>query len=1250
MMKKMTLLLFIVLLFSFGCSSKKDTTQAKLKINLSNIVNMTSGIGSGGTILFGKSGSGEQFGKVITGAEENLELPNGDWSFYAVMWTNPYSAMMSDTPYCGKSIQKLSGTAATVSLKLTNATCADSDFSGGNYYLDSYNSKNYFARLFVEECEDMGVAGSYGCNADNQGSARSYRLVFKSYKGVMGAPVFGAEKIQGACVPFSGGTNLHSNGLQVNFPTGSSSSMPFVVSLEMYLGSDDCNANDPKGMYTHTFNLGLSGFQPGINRFLVSNPNYCSSRKTTIAEQTCLDYLGTYSAGSCGGYFPMVVDRFLPDSTCQSGLSPDSLKFIKQMVSIPKSIICSGALGSAMATGDNSYAAGKGILHRPYKICNEWQLNQIGETNTLLGSSYDSSHYKLMNNLDMNKASNIPGVGMYAAPACAGDTTNKIDHYHNLNPLDGHLCGSGVTVSNAGFTGVFDGAGYTISNGRISTEGLSQVGFVRLLGTREASVASGVVRRLNFKNLSVRGTTYVGGIAGYSNGEGVIRDIKIDELEVESGNHAGGIVGKSASSGFQIKKARVLRGHIRGVDYIGGLAGELDSSISESMFSGVVTSDNSSTSYFSGGVAGIVNASGSVTSSFSEGLISTHTSYIGGVVGKNYGTLNHVYSTMAISSPRNDPGIISAGGIAAYSDGNINNCFSDTRKMYVGGATFNYSGTVQSGSGGVTNCLTDTSNSSNHDSNTYANLRLNSWIAANFISTAGASWKTGDNDGGIPRLAWETRECLLASNLATVTQQVSTLGRGTSLNPVIICTNDQFLSLNGRSASEYYRLGESINISSWGVSGSVTEGISVFNGQFNGDGKALYGMDINIDNVADSSVGIFKTISPGAKVSNLDLFANRVYVSSDTVNMIGLLSSLNQGEIQNISSYASSVVGSNQIGTIAYGNTNSGVIKNIKLNGAHLVGGDYVGGVTSYNTGRIEGVSANVNIGSPSNSFAVGGITSQNNPLGIIEQTSVRGMFNLTNGYPRNVGGLTGVNYGAVSNSYVSDDMTLNLAITASSEAIGGLVGSSESGSYVANSFFLGKIIGTQSSGDLTSKLDTNSSTDEREIGPIAGKSNGGSITASLSIDDFLLWGQSTRTVSACDDTTNMITVTATPPYSIGALSYHKLSFLVPFTTSGNDVVVSGISFSGKCPANGDGLNLYESHHNFAEYGTVLPISDFNNLAAFSSRGFSIAQGDSSSVLAYHVAKMNKLPLPASTPIWVMEPDDDYPRLLKLDH
>lgn len=1251
--KKLFLLLSLITLIS-SCSKGVEKTSAKLSLKLAGIVNLSSGIGSGGAILFGKNAAGETFGKKIDATEVDIDIPNGAWVFYALMWSND-STPMNGKVHCGKSINQLNGTATTISMSLTNANCTDPEFSGGKFYLAS--TLNRFADIFIEECDEVNAATIFSCGKKNQGSALSYRFVFNNYKKTSAGFTVEGESLVSECKTINSSnspSNIYSSGLPINFPSGGLGT-PFVGSVEFFMSSINCDINDPKGVHRFPLRQGLATSTAPEHRVLVSS-NSCSPSTPDFVSGTqedkknkCEMFFGNWTGTDCSGTLLPVATRF-GASACATPTASNIA--IKHQFALPKPVLCGPYINNSLLLGAHPFAGGDGSVMRPYKICTEWQLNQIGERNTVIGA-YDILNYKLLNDLDMNKASNISGVGVYTPPTCIGNVTSGIDNYHNLNPLDGHLCGAGVTTSNVGFIGVFDGAGRTIANARITAEALSQVGFVRLLGTRELNGSSGTLKNINFKNLSVRGLGYIGGLAGEVNGAGLISNIKIEGGEVEAkSNYSGGVSGNSQGS-FVFEKILVKKFKVRGTDYVGGLVGQNSSALRGSMFSGIVVTDQINAADYAGGLVGKNLGGAIISSSFSEGYIGAQTNNIGGIAAKNYGIMENVYSTMAISSLRNNPGSMQAGGITAYNEGTITNCFSDTRKMYVGGGTMTYSGTVVGGPGAITACFTDTTNSSSHTTSAYSNLRSLTWLSTNFLAVVNASdaWKLGASNGSIPRLSWEERECLLADNLQSVTDQITNLGRGGNQdNPVVICHLTQLQSISGRNGNEFYRLGEDINISSLGIVSNSVYGVATLNGKLNGNNKALYGLDVNIDNVMDNAVGIFKTVSVGAKISNLNIYANRIYTSADSVTGVGLLTNINNGEIQNVNVYSSSVTATQTLGIISAQNTNSGVIKNVKINGAHLVGDSYIGSIAAQNNGRIEAVSTNVNIGSSVAAFAVGGVSGQNNPNGIIEQVMVEGSLNLTNGPPRNIGGIAGVNYGVVNNSYVSNNMVMNLAISSSSEAIGGLVGSNEAGSQLQKSFSVGKIIGTQSSSDLTSKLDIVSSTDEREIGPLVGKNMGSNISGALSVYDFLLWGGAGQNVVSCDSGSNTIVVAAAPALTSGVLSFHKFPFLIPFTATGNSLVLTGISLSGQCPSNGDYLTFYQSYHNFAEHGEVASFADLKSLSYLNNKGFNVTYDNDPRSIAYHLARMNGTAIPANTPIWTIEDGEEYPRLLQLEH
>lgn len=1238
-----TALAFIV----SGCSKKVETTPAKVKLSLSKIVNFSSGIGSGGAIIFGKSAAGQQFGKVVSANEETLDLPNGDWSFYSVMW-NRVSSNMSDEVYCGKTATKLSGLATTISMSLNNANCAEGIFSDGDHY--SYSTaggmKNRFAQFFTEECDDLSKS-SFTCLLSNQGSALSYRFVFKSYKRMASsAPLFSNESIYGECVS---ATTLHQNGLKINFPT-SNQAMAFVGSVEMFLGSSDCGNSIPetKGVYTYNFSDGLS--VQNTSSKVVNNHGYNCSAKA-LTKDVCLEFLGSWPSSSCVfSSSANVVSQFASGSNCLSVASaPTSTtpRYLKQIISIPKSFLC--RFNDYMNTGTASFPGGDGSGIRPYKICNEWQMNQIGESGDANVDYANASHYKLMNDLDMNRASSLLGVSVFPSPTCAGNSTYGVEVYQNLNPLDGHLCSNTCDV---GFIGNFNGDGHTIANGRMNMSGScsANMGFVRLLGKRSNIGDSGVIRNLNFKNLSIKGNNYIGGIAGWINGSAEISNVTISGGEIEGDANVGGAVGMTDGTSALIGQVKLMDMSVRGVDFVGGFIGLNSVTIKQSMFSGIVRGDkNIGGTTYAGGFAG--GNGGTITESFSEGYIGTRNTYIGGFVGTNSGNMSSIYSTMAVTSLENGPGTISLAGLAAInqSGGVITDCFSDSRKFYYGGATVSYTGTSFD-SGGTTNkCFTDTNNTSSHQSSSYSQLRDVPYITSNILSggtafAAPSKWKTGGANGEIIRLAWEERECLMTANLQTVAVQATTFSRGAESNPIIICTLSQLKELNSRSSSEYYRLATDINLSAMGISSNYLDGVASFNGKLNGDGHALYGLSLDIDNTIDGEA-IFRNVAIGAKISNLRLYANDLYTSSDTVMSVGILTNNNNGEISNVKSFSSNLVLESFAGVLAA--KNFGTIRDVEINNARLVTTSTSGGVTGENQGTIVRASSLVNMGATaiSSYHSFGAIAGNNS--GSIDQTIARGQVNITDislAASHKVGGLVGFNSGSISNSYVDKYFRLTIAGTS---GIGGAVGVMDGASAVlSNSFSLGQMHFTQSEFDLTSDLDSvEDGTDLRVIGPLVGQlTNGASVSNSFYLSNLLLIGNGSGVIDFCSTDINLLS--GTPPSTNGVFYQHDLLGPVSYTFVSSSVITPNAVYTSCTPSTP--LDFYKTYKNYAEHGVEKSMTDFRTSATFSA--FNIEVGDTPAVMNFYLSQMNGTGTPAGTPIWNLESGEDYPRLLQVGH
>ena len=329
--------------------------------------------------------------------------------------------------------------------------------------------------------------------------------------------------------------------------------------------------------------------------------------------------------------------------------------------------------------------------------------------------------------------------------------------------------------------------------------------------------------------------------------------------------------------------------------------------------------------------------------------------------------------------------------------------------------------------------------------------------------------------------------------------------------------------LQGMGLAGNYALGSNLDVSAtsgWnGGSGFMPIGSTgtPFTGTFDGLGHELHGLTINRNNIG---VGLFGRIGPTATVRNLGL--TTVSIAGGTVSGgnyadIGALAAYNSGKIDNVYS-------SGQVGGSAYANvgglvgTNAGTISNSHTGGAMTsasyagVGGlvsiNAVGGLisNSYSTTAVTTSAAAAaglvgsNDGAISNSHASGNIVSGNNygaglvsfSRGTITNSHATG--NISGG--PGVGGLVGSldSSGTIDNSYATG------TATSSGSNTGGLVGVSFGA--VRNSYATGNVSGTSlvggvvgyNLGNITNVYHSGKNNGTATPGGIAGDNNGGSI------------------------------------------------------------------------------------------------------------------------------------------------------------
>lgn len=1272
-MKKLIFTMLGLTLLLTSCSKEGGKTQAKLSLSLGGITNLTSSYGAGGTILFGRSATGELFGKVVAGSEENLILPNGDWTFYAFMWEGLAAgsttlSMMNGKVRCAKTMAKLGGTDVTLNFNLTNSNCTDPEFSNGKIN-QADASGIRFADIFLDECDEIITPNSpnatattitpWHCGIDNQGSAVSYRVKFQGFnKKDPSTPfMFNGEVIVGAC-KLANKTTLgaFNKGLDINFPTGNGM-FPFVASVEMFLGSTNCDPAEAKGMHQVFFDRGFGVPANPYSKMIESN-KVCNSFSTPewpadakLKELKCYSLNGSWNNGDCAG-LPASTMRFAPVAECSN--QSDATWAIKHQVSIPKPILCGRYDSKSVMIGAHPFAGGNGSIERPYKICNEWQINQIGEYDSDI--SYSNKIYKLMNDLDMNKTDAIANAP-YENPKCVGVIDAQVENHHNLNPLDKINYGNCTTLrtnENNGFQGLFLGNNKTIRNARISAEDVSDLGFVRQMWSGSA------IRNLNFVNLEVRGNSNVGGIVGNANSITNLTKIKIVKLDVEGnsnngvgGDKVGGVVGNLGSDAV-LADVRVIDGRLHGRNNLGGIVGfNSGGKLIQVGFSGVIDHWDNNTATYVGGLIGYTQGTGLIEKSFSEGVINSSANYTGGLVGKvNTGSINGAYSTMVVSS-RYQNSSAQVGGLVGYSSGVINDVFFDGVVDYSGGGPTPVIDPIGSNANGG-NCFSSaTSSAACHVPITYANLRSATMPA--FSSTVG--WvKTA---GTLPRFAWEQRACALIVNNESVASQIAS-GRGTVLNPVIICNSTQLAAVTG---NYNYVLGEDLNLSNWTSSSMITQ----FDGVLDGRGSFLYGLNLNMSGGTAEKVGIFR--QNNGSIANLRLAGNTInnIDGSDPAN--GLLVGSNIGKIFKVGFFGNKLSAPNQVGLVAGENTSStAVIDNVNIQQNRIDGTINVGSVAGYNSGnaKIIRVSSDAEIHNLNTGYyAFGGIAG-GNAGGIIDQTEFGGRieFNMSTTSPTTspmAGGIVGVNDigGVVSNSYTESHSTLKVM---NANNVGGLVGVNynTNAGAINHSFALGKVIFDSANtiavgssfhpliGNLASPTSADLFYLQNNIASRVGNTNIDSCAGSYP----------SYTANAATGLHATLTTTA-PVNFANAFSYSNmgggdLASLITLAVTGTDYV---FTFSGDNCYPGP-IELFQKFNpNFT--GGAKTVANFGDINLFLNNGFDIAYEDrdvpansikQDALIEFYMARMeNRVPkLPP--PIWEHESGEDHPRLLQVNH
>ncbi len=289
----------------------------------------------------------------------------------------------------------------------------------------------------------------------------------------------------------------------------------------------------------------------------------------------------------------------------------------------------------------------------PAFSANDFQINR-GAASFLRvrGGDGGSNPYQIADVYGLQGIATLPMGSNYLLAADIDATGTA-----NWNGLEGFVpIGDGDGTN---FSGVFDGAGRTISGLTINLPGSTNVGMF-------AALAGGAVVNFTLLGGSVRGGEVVGALIG-DNLSGSV-DRVFSSASVNGVSTVGGLVGRNAGDILASRSSGTVVGT---GENVGGLVGELLSGagLDASAASGSVTGERN--------VGGLVGRSGSlIQDAFALGAVNgtandsgfTHEN-LGGLVGENAtgSVVNNTYSRGAVGGAD----FANVGGVAGFNDGSM---------------------------------------------------------------------------------------------------------------------------------------------------------------------------------------------------------------------------------------------------------------------------------------------------------------------------------------------------------------------------------------------------------------------------------------------------------------------------------------------------------------------------------------------------------------------------------------------------
>jgi hypothetical protein len=542
------------------------------------------------------------------------------------------------------------------------------------------------------------------------------------------------------------------------------------------------------------------------------------------------------------------------------------------------------------------YGGGTGKPNDPYLIYTAEQMNAIGAD----PNDWDK-HFQLMADIDLSAFDGRDGRPAFNIIA--------VDRYDGP-PRPGGLIGSI-------FTGVFDGAGHTISNFSYAWQDGAYVGLFRRVDDPNASI----------KNLGLIGTS----------------------IRAEGGRYVGSLVGGLWAG--TIVNCYVEGGTVEGRESVGGMVGELKGLCA-------TLTDSHSSAFVRGGtdVGGLVgsNTYGAIiTGSRATGMV-VGDLHSGGLVGRNSGGITNCYATATTI------GKDWTGGLVGNDSGRITRCFAVgavVGDMYTGGLTgsssiprdvtasfWDINTTCQWNSGGGQGKTTTQMRSVG----TY--LKAGWDLAGETANGTDDIWWLADGQD-YPRLYWEVEPGQQIRPLELVNLLT---GTGTRDDPYLIYTAEDLnlIGLFPVAWDKHFRLVADIDLCHYGAGeftligrpgtdpGDDAEETS-FTGVFDGCSHVIRNLTSTAE--GDCCVGLFRRVATlNAEIRNLGLIAPCIDADSST-SVGALVGTLLGGTVRNCYVEGGSIAGGDSTGGLV-GCQEYGAIREC-YSSVVVVGGEYTGGL-----------------------------------------------------------------------------------------------------------------------------------------------------------------------------------------------------------------------------------------------------------------------------------------------------------------